>query len=100
MSMLYGFLGYNQIMVHLDDQWKTTFTTPWGAFMYAKMPFGLMNVGATFQREADIAFAKEKDRFLVIYLDDITVFSKSYNDHLKNLKKFFLKCRKYGISLS
>ena len=50
MSMLDGFLGYNQILVHPDDREKTTFTTPWGTFMYAKMPFGLMNAGATFQR--------------------------------------------------
>jgi hypothetical protein len=46
--MLYGFLGYNQIMVHLDDQENTVFTTPWGTFMYKKMPFGLMNAGETF----------------------------------------------------
>jgi hypothetical protein len=48
MSMLDGFLGYNQIMVHPDDREKTAFTTPWGTFMYAKMPFGLMNIGSTF----------------------------------------------------
>jgi hypothetical protein len=46
--MLDGFLGYNQIMVHPDDKEKISFTTPWGTLMYAKMPFGLMNVGATF----------------------------------------------------
>ena len=62
-------------MVHPNDQEKTTFTTPWGAFMYAKMPFGLMNVGATFQRAMYIAFADEKDKSVVIYLDDITIFS-------------------------
>lgn len=86
-------------MVHKMDQDKTTFTTPWGTFMYAKILFGLMNVGATFQREMDIAFAKEKYRFVVIYLDDIIVFSKYDNDHLKHLKKVFSKCRKYGISI-
>jgi hypothetical protein len=48
MSFLDGFSGYNQIFVHPDDQEKTTFTTPWGTFMYAKIPFRLMNVGATF----------------------------------------------------
>ena len=48
MSFLDGFSGFNQIVVHPDDQEKTAFTTPWGTFMYAKMPFGLMNVGATF----------------------------------------------------
>lgn len=48
MSMLDGFTGYNQIAVHPDDQEKTAFTMPWGTFMYAKMPCGLINVGAMF----------------------------------------------------
>ena len=48
MSMFDGFSGYNQVAVHPEDQVKTTFTTPWGTFMYDKMPFGLMNVGANF----------------------------------------------------
>ena len=43
MSFLDGFSSYNQVFVHPDDQDKTAFTTPWGTFMYAKMPFGLMN---------------------------------------------------------
>ena len=47
-SLLDGFLGYNQVLVRPDDQLKTTFTTPWGTFMYVKIPFGLMNAGATF----------------------------------------------------
>jgi hypothetical protein len=82
MSMLDGFLGYNQVAVHPTDQEKTTFTTPWGNFMYSKIPFGLMNVGATFERAMDIAFSEEKDRFAVIYLDDITIFLKIDQDHL------------------
>eukprot|EP00253_Pinus_taeda_P029729 PITA_29729 len=57
-SLLDGFSGFNQILVHPDDQDKTTFTTPWGTFKYVKMPFGLKNAGATFQRAMDIAFAK------------------------------------------
>ena len=48
MSMLDGFSGYNQILVHPDDQEKIAFTTPWGTFMYAKMPFGLMNARDNF----------------------------------------------------
>ena len=85
MSMLDGFSGYNRIVVHPGDQEKTTFTTPWGTFMYAKMSFGLMNTGATFQRAMDIAFAEEKDKILVIYLDDITVFSKSDKEHVSHM---------------
>ena len=95
-SMLDGFSGHNQIQVHLDDQEKTTFTTPWGTFMYAKMPFGLMNAGATFQRAMDIAFAEERDKFIVIYLDDITFYLESDSQHINHLKKAFLKCRNLG----
>jgi len=47
--MINDFFGYNQIAVNKDDKEKNAFTTPWGTFMYAKMPFGLMNAGATFQ---------------------------------------------------
>jgi hypothetical protein len=65
---------------------KTTFTTPWGTFMYDKMPFVLMNARATFQRAMDIVFFGGKDRFMVIYLDDITIFSKSYEKHLHHLE--------------
>jgi hypothetical protein len=48
MSMIDGFSGYNHISVLLEDRYKTTFTTPWGTFMYAKIPFRLMNSGVTF----------------------------------------------------
>ena len=68
--------------------------------MYNKMPFGLMNAGTTFQREMDIAFAGEKERFVVVYLDDITVYSKYDEDHLKHLKQVFDKCKKFGLSLT
>ena len=99
-SLLDGFSGYNQILVHPDNQEKTAFTTPWGTFMYLKMPFGLKNAGATFQKAMDIAFSKEIHDFLVIYLDDITIFSKSNEQHLDHLRQVFTKCRKYGISLN
>jgi hypothetical protein len=81
-SLLDVFSGYNQVLVHLEDQQKTTFTTPWGTFMYVKMPFVLMNASATFQREMDIAFVDELGIFIVIYLDDVTVYSQSNEEHL------------------
>ncbi|WP_208081124.1 hypothetical protein, partial [Bacteroides uniformis] len=58
-SLLDGYSGYNQILFHPVDQLKTSFTTPWGTFMYVKMPFGLMNVGATFQRPWTLHFQKK-----------------------------------------
>jgi len=54
--MIDGFSSYNQISVLPEDREKTAFNTPWGAFMYAKIPFGFMNAGETFQRAMDIAF--------------------------------------------
>ena len=62
--------------------------------MYDKIPFGLMNAGATFHRAMDIDFFGEKEKFVVNYLDDITAFSYSDEAHLKHLKQNFLKCRK------
>jgi hypothetical protein len=99
-SMIDGFSGYNHILVMPKDRENTTFTTPWGTFMYAKMPFGLMNVGATFQRAMDIAFIGEKYQFVVIYLDDITIFSRSDKEHFYHLRKVFVKCRRFGLSLN
>jgi hypothetical protein len=86
-SMIDDFSGYNHIAINEDDKEKTSFTTPWGTFMYDKIPFGLMNVGSTFHRVMDITFIGETDKFLVIYLDDLTIFSKSDEDHLIHLKK-------------
>ena len=84
-STLDGFSRYNQILVHPKDHEKTAFTTPQGTFMYAKMPFGLMNTRATFQRAMDMTFSEEKDKFVVIYLDDITIFYGSDDNHLNHL---------------
>jgi hypothetical protein len=100
MPMIDVFSGYNQIDVHEDDKEKTAFTTPWGTFMYDKMPFGLMNVGATYQREMNITFNGERDKFVVIYLDDLTIFSNFDAKHLVHLKQTFEKCRKFGLSLN
>jgi hypothetical protein len=68
--------------------------------MYVKMPFGLMNAGATFQREMDIAFVEDIGKYIVIYLDDVTMYSQSDDEHLRHLRPVFEKCRKFGISLN
>ena len=84
--MIDGFLGYNHIAINKDDREKTTFTTPWGTFMYDMMHFGLMNARETFQRAMDITFVGEMEIFVVIYLDDITIFYETDEAHLKHLK--------------
>ena len=101
LSLLDGFSGYNQILVSPDDhQLKTAFRTPWGTYAYRKMPFGLINVGATFQRAMDIAFRGLINHSVVVYLDDVTVYSKHRPDHINHLRKVFERCRKFGISLN
>jgi hypothetical protein len=98
--MIDKFSSYNQISILPEDREKTTFTTPWGTIMYAKMPFRLMNIERTFQRATDIAFIGERDKFVVIYLDEITVFSRTDKEHCHHLRKVFQKCRKFGLSLN
>ena len=56
MSMLDGFSSYNQVLVNKEDQYNTTFTTPWGTYKFIRMPFGLLNASATFQRAVDFSF--------------------------------------------
>eukprot|EP00253_Pinus_taeda_P036430 PITA_36430 len=99
-SFLDGFLGYNQILVHPDDRLKTTFRTKWGTYAYQIMPFRLINAGGTFQRAMDIAFKGLINRTVVIYLDDINVFSKERSNHLHDLNQIFQRCKKYAISLN
>ena len=56
MSMLDGFSGYNQVLVSKVDQDKTTFTTPLGTYKFLRIPFGLLNGSAAFQRAMDFSF--------------------------------------------
>jgi len=88
------------VAMHIDDREKTTFTTLWGTFIYNKMPFILINARATFQRAMDIAFVGENDKFIVIYLDDMNIFSQNDEDHVKHMRQTLLKCRKYRLSLN
>jgi hypothetical protein len=81
-----GFSRYNQVPIHDVDKEKTAFTTPWGTFMYDKMPFGLMNARDNFETYMDITFIGDKDEFIAIYLDDITVFSQYDIQHLSHLR--------------
>jgi hypothetical protein len=94
-SILYRFSGYNKVLVHPNDRLKTTFRTKWGTYAYQKMYFGLVNAGATFQRAMDIVFCGLINKSMVVYLDDITVYSKNCSDHISHLKQVFERCRKY-----
>ena len=73
-SVLDGFSGYNQVLVSHTDQPKTSFKTPRGKFAYRKIPFWLIIIGATFQRDMDIVFTGLIQNYVVVYIDDVTIF--------------------------
>lgn len=95
MSMLDGFFGYNQILVIGEDKHKTAFTTPWRTYTYNCIPFGLKNVGATFQRKMDQAFQDLIGKTIVDYQDDLTVYLKLRELHSKHLWEVFERCKLY-----
>jgi len=71
------------------------FRTKWETYAYQKMPFGLIKKGVTFERAKGMI-----NRTIVIYSDDITIYSKKRQNHFHDLKQNFECCKKYGISLN
>jgi hypothetical protein len=68
---------------------KTTFRTKWGTYTYIRIPFGLVNTSATFQRDMGISFKGLIGQSVVVYLDDVMVYSKKREDHPRHLKQIF-----------
>ena len=89
LSMLDGFPSYNKVLVHLDDQEKISFTTPWGTFMYAKIPFGLINIGVTFQRAMDITFFWRKGQVCCNLFGWYHYLFQIWSTTLATLRAFF-----------
>jgi hypothetical protein len=98
-SLMDGFSRYNQINIVPEDQHKTTFICPWGTFAYRKLPFGLKNVGATFQRAMSYAFHDIK-HIMQPYLDDLPTHSMHRFDHPIHLRAIFIRCQFYHIRLN
>ena len=81
--------AYHQIPVDPNDQFKTAFTCRYGTYQFKVMPFGLCNAPSTFQRVMNTVFFKLLDKGVVIYLDDILVYSKSVEEHQRLLNEVF-----------
>uniref|UniRef100_A0A388MCB1 Reverse transcriptase domain-containing protein n=1 Tax=Chara braunii TaxID=69332 RepID=A0A388MCB1_CHABU len=84
-SMLDLKLGYHQLEIRKEDRYKTAFKTRYGHFQWLVMPFGLTNAPATFQAAMTTEFRHMLDRFVLIYLDDILVYSRSLDEHVEHL---------------
>jgi len=95
-----GFSGYNQIKMALEDMEKTYFITPWGTYCYKVMPFGLKNVGATYQCSATTLLHDLIHKEIEVYVDDMIVKSKDRDGHIPALRKFFERIRFYKLRLN
>ncbi|CAO2822820.1 unnamed protein product [Amaranthus hypochondriacus] len=95
-----GYSGFFQIPVHPDDREKTTFTCPYGTFAYRRMPFGLCNAPATFQRCMMAIFSEFVESCMEVFMDDFSVYGDSFEACLSNLEKVLRRCEEVGLVLN
>jgi len=79
------FAGYHQIMVKAEDQKKTAFICEFGLYEYIRLPFGLTNGPATFQRHLNHVLRSVLYKFVLSYLDDLIIFSRTFSEHIEHL---------------
>lgn len=89
--------GYNQVEMAEKDRAKTAFCTPFGLFEFNRMPFGLCNAPSTFQRLMERMFGDCRYQSVLLYLDDVIVFSSSIQQHLERLEVVFSRLQEQGL---
>jgi hypothetical protein len=93
-----GYSGFSQIPVSPEDQEKTTFTCPFGTYAYHRMPFGLCNAPATFQRCMTAIFSDICENIVEVFMDDFSIYGTSFDDCLSNLDRVLQRCEKLILS--
>ena len=91
--------AYYQVEIAEEDKAKTAFTTPIGLFEFNRMAFGLCNAPATYQRLMQDIFRDDIFNVLLVYLDDILVYSRTMEEHIKRLELVFRKLHQQGLKL-
>src|SRR4051812_7791041 len=89
--------GYNQIRIHEGDIEKTAFQTRYGHFQYKVMPFGLTNAPATFQALMQEVLRPFLDIFVIVYIDDILIYSKNEQEHTEHLQQVLQALRQQKL---
>ncbi|RVW18421.1 Retrovirus-related Pol polyprotein from transposon 297 [Vitis vinifera] len=95
-----GYSGYFQIEIDVEDQEKTTFTCPFGTYAYRRMPFGLCNAPATFQRCMLSIFSDMVERIMEVFMDDITIYGGTFEECLVNLEAVLKRCIEKDLVLN
>ena len=92
--------AYHHIRIRKGDEWKTAFCTRYGHFEYLVMPFGLTNAPATFQAYINKLLTGLMDKFCVVYLDNILIYSDCQSEHLDHVKQVLERLRRFGLYAS
>ncbi|XP_074345424.1 uncharacterized protein LOC141684389 [Apium graveolens] len=100
LSFMNAYSGYNQILMYGPDQEHTSFITDRGLYCYIRMPFGLINASATYQRFVNMMFKNQIGRTMEVYVNDMLVKSKVANDHIKHLMEMFNILRRFRMKLN
>jgi hypothetical protein len=92
--------GYHQIAIEEEDQEKTAFITPFGAYYYTTMSFGLKNAGTTYQRAIQACFKRQLNKIVEAYVDDVVVKTKNSDTLIVDLEETFASLREYRWKLN
>ena len=92
--------AYHRIRIQKGDEWKTEFRTRYGHFEYLVMPFRLTNALAKFQAYINKSLTGLMDKFCVVYLDDILIYSDSQPEHLDHVKQVLERLQRFGLYAS
>ena len=95
-----GYFGYNQISIASEDQEKSTLTCPYGTFAFGRMPFGLCNAPATFQRFMMSMFSDLVEEVMEIFMDDFSVYGSNFKVCLKKLETVLQRCQEKNLALN